>query len=135
VGLIIVFSFRESYVNAFPTLSPIILLNVAAFHYFLPIFQVHSLFRFDLEDLVNKLGYIPYFNSWTPVLMAGEGLNMNLFYRRTNRLLGRNMKGIRDSSSTGWRRSNMTLFYRNQQAAGEDYGRDPGLQFYWLEKV
>jgi hypothetical protein len=37
---------------------------------------------------------------------------MNLFYRRTNRLLERSMEGIPDSSSTGWRRSNMALFYR-----------------------
>ncbi len=76
------------------------------------------------------------------------------------------MEGILDSSSSGWRRSNMILFIgeptgcwrevwkgswtpvlvageglyelvllENQQAAGEKYGRDPGLQFYWLEKV
>jgi hypothetical protein len=49
--------------------------------------------------------------SWTPVLLAGEGLNMTLFYRRTNRLLERSLEWILDSSSTGWRRSNMTLFY------------------------
>jgi hypothetical protein len=61
--------------------------------------------------------------------------NRTLFYRRTNRLLARSMEGILDSSSTGWRRSNMTLFYRRTIAAGEEYGRDPGLQFYWLEKV
>jgi hypothetical protein len=57
------------------------------------------------------------------------------FYRRTNRLLGKSMEGILDSSSTGWIRSNMTCLYKNQQTAGEEYGRDPGLQFYWLEKV